>query len=358
MGAVLAAGVTHFPPLALPDERMADVFRWALRDPELPTEKRVPAALSALLAKELADDDGLAAAAAHREELRRHFERVRTTLDEFAPDVVLIWGDDQYELFHEDCVPPFAVCAFDDLETRLWQRPFYKGRPNAWGEPEDTAYPIKGAARAGKKLTTELLGRGFDIAYSYQSLPDRPMPAAFANTLRYLDWDGAGFPYPALFFSINCYGRRLVKHKGGLAYLSSMPKDISELDPPAPSPARCFDLGAAVAEISLQSASRVALVASSSWSHAFLNEASHFLLPDTVRDRELFELLKGDKPGAWRDVTLEEVERAGQHEMLNWFCLAGAVDQLGVRPNWLTMVESDLFTSNKVFGVYDVAGGN
>ena len=102
----------------------------------------------------------------------------------------------------------------------------------------------------------------------------------------------------------------------------------------------------------------MALVASSSWSHAFLNEASRFLLPDTTRDRELFAQLNGDKPSAWRDVTLAEVEQAGQHEMLNWFCLAGAVDRLGVSPEWMEMIETDLFTSNKVFGVYQVAGGN
>ncbi|MFZ2176093.1 MAG: hypothetical protein WAW17_19040, partial [Rhodococcus sp. (in: high G+C Gram-positive bacteria)] len=139
--------------------------------------------------------------------------------------------------------------------------------------------------------------------------------------------------------------------------LSDMPKDVSELDPPSPSPARCFDIGAAIAEISAQSASRVALIASSSWSHAFLNEQTHFLLPDTARDRELFELL-GKKPAAWRDVTLEEVERAGQHEMLNWFCLAGAVDRLGVGPDWLNLIETDLFTSNKVFGVFEIAEAN
>jgi hypothetical protein len=32
MGAVLAAGATRSPPLALPDQQMADVFKWALRD--------------------------------------------------------------------------------------------------------------------------------------------------------------------------------------------------------------------------------------------------------------------------------------------------------------------------------------
>jgi hypothetical protein len=96
----------------------------------------------------------------------------------------------------------------------------------------------------------------------------------------------------------------------------------------------------------------VALVASSSWSHAFLNEASHFLLPDTPRDRVLYQLLKDDKIDQWREVSLDEVERAGQHEMLNWFCLAGAVDHLGLTARWSEILETDLFTSTKVFAAY------
>ena len=30
-------------------------------------------------------------------------------LDEFKPDLIVMWGDDQYENFKEDIVPPFAV---------------------------------------------------------------------------------------------------------------------------------------------------------------------------------------------------------------------------------------------------------
>jgi len=62
----------------------------------------------------------LALQAAHREKLVAGLSRVRSRLDEFKPDVVIIWGDDQYENFQEDLVPPFAVCAYDDIELRPW----------------------------------------------------------------------------------------------------------------------------------------------------------------------------------------------------------------------------------------------
>ncbi len=38
--------------------------------------------------------------------------------------------------------------------------------------------------------------------------------------------------------------------------------------------------------------------------------------------------------------------------MLNWFCLAGAVDQLGLDLEWSELVTTDVFNSNKCFAVF------
>jgi Catalytic LigB subunit of aromatic ring-opening dioxygenase len=353
MAEVLGAGCTHIPSLTVGDEFMATMCKWALANPELPAELRDPANWPERMRAEWSDDQGLAAAAAHRKALREQFDRVRESLDEFQPDLVLIWGDDQYELFHEDVIPPFAVCAFADMTTRLWSRPMYQVMANYWNEDKDTPYDIRGHREAGKYLTTQLLNEGVDVAYSYEPPAGRPLPAAFVNTIRYLDWDGRGFPYPTVFVSVNCYGRRVVTHKGGVAYPHEFPKDPAEFDPPSPSPARCFDVGAAIGRALAASPWRVAVVASSSWSHAFLVEKTQFLWPDTESDRTLYELLIGDKLGSWRDSSLADVESAGQHEMLNWFCLAGAVEELGLKRRWSELIESDVFTSNKVFAVFE-----
>ena len=48
------------------------------------------------------------AARRHREVVVNGFRQLREELDSFNPDAVLIWGDDQYENFHEDVVPPFC----------------------------------------------------------------------------------------------------------------------------------------------------------------------------------------------------------------------------------------------------------
>ena len=47
-----------------------------------------------------------------------------------------MWGDDQYENFKEDIVPPFAVLAYEDQELQPWA---HRRSPwNPWNEPADT----------------------------------------------------------------------------------------------------------------------------------------------------------------------------------------------------------------------------
>ncbi len=75
---------------------------------------------------------------------------------------------------------------------------------------------------------------------------------------------------------INCYGRRVLAQRGGLPVFDRTISD-ADLDPPAPTPKRLFDLGAATARILARSPYRVALLASSGWSHAFLTAKNHYL---------------------------------------------------------------------------------
>jgi hypothetical protein len=89
----------------------------------------------------------------------------------------------------------------------------------------------------------------------------------------------------------------------------------ADLDPPAPTPKRLFDLGAATARILAGSPYRVALLASSGWSHAFLTAKNHFLHPDTPADRRMYDALcAGDWP-TWRNCSGTAVEDCGQHRL-------------------------------------------
>jgi Catalytic LigB subunit of aromatic ring-opening dioxygenase len=136
--------------------------------------------------------------------------------------------------------------------------------------------------------------------------------------------------------------------------MESLAKPIpeSDFDPPSPSPARCFDLGAACARSLANSPWRVALLASSSWSHAFMTRKHSFLYPDTEADRTLFEALKARDYGKWRCTTLAQIEDSGQQELLNWFCLIGAMAELKRSPDYASFVETNIMNSNKVIAVY------
>src|SRR5690242_15309333 len=120
---------------------MSAILRQILADPGLAERDCDPANWPESLRREYGDDNGKASAAAHREAVVHHLRTLRQTLDEFAPDVVLIWGDDQYENFREDVIPPFFIRAYDKAEVTPWEQLERFGLgTNVWGEPADTVF--------------------------------------------------------------------------------------------------------------------------------------------------------------------------------------------------------------------------
>jgi len=349
MAEILGLGMTHYPPVSWLDENMADLLRWTLQDPDIPVEAKLPANWPAQMREEYGDDNTVRAAAAHRQALVAGFERIRQALDDFKPDVVIIWGDDQYENFREDIIPPFCVLAYEQVVTRPWQ---YDRHPNIWGEGAEKAFKVRGHKEAAKYLVAGLLEHGFDVAYAYKPLHHEGLPHAFINTIMYLDYHRRGFPYSVVCFSINCYGNKVISQKGGMGrFADARPRH--QLDPPSPSPERCFQLGAATARVMQESPYRVALIASSSWSHAFLCDKTWRLYPDVESDRRFYNALKKGDYAQWRNVPLIALEESGQQELLNWFCLVGAMAELGRKPTWTTFVETYVFNSNKVFAIFE-----
>src|SRR5207237_10034183 len=107
----------------------------------------------------------------------------------------------------------------------------------------------------------------------------------------FLDYDRVAFRYPVVAFPVNWYGRRVLAQRG---YRSNLSQPIAEADlhPPSPSPKRCMQVGAATARAMRPSPWRTALIASSSWSHAFLTDKHYQLYPDIEADRRLYEALR------------------------------------------------------------------
>jgi hypothetical protein len=259
-----------------------------------------------------------------------------------------MWGDDQHENFTEDVIPPFCILAYDEVEARHRPR---DAAANVWGEGPDTVFRVRGHREAGKYLARRLLEQGVDMAYAYKPLHHPGLAHAFLNTILFLDYDRIGFPHPVLAFQVNCYGRRVIAQRGFRGSLAQ-PVAEADLDPPSPTPKRCMEVGAATARAMRESPWRVALVASSSWSHAFLTDKNHQLYPDVPADRRLYEALRVGDYETWRGTPLAAIEESGQQEMLNWCMLAGAMEELGRKPDECEFVETWSFNSNKCFATF------
>jgi len=105
-----------------------------------------------------------------------------------------------------------------------------------------------------------------------------------------------------------------------------------------------------VAHILEASPWRAAVIGSSSWSHAFLTKKHHGLYPDVESDRRRLAELQAGRHTEWRNLTLDTLVDAGQHEFLNWICLAGAMAER--RAEVLAFAETYVFNSTKVAALF------
>jgi len=352
MGEILGIGTSHYPGPMVPDSYMAAFLRNALESPRVPDQLKKVASWPRPMQLEWGRDEGTTAAGKHRERLMGAFRRIRTEIEAFNPDFIVVWGDDQYENFREDIIPPFCVYIFDQAQytplagIEQWART----SQNVWDEPPDKVFTVRGHVPGGRYLVSRLLEEDFDLPYAYTLRFPAGLAHSFSQTLLYLDYDRQGFDYCLIPFHVNCYGSSVIRSRGGGARLTEEGKDGP--DPPAPSPRRCFELGRAVARLLRASPWRVVLMATSSWSHAFLTEKNHWLFPDMESDRQRFEELRDGGLNRWRELKHSQIEKAGQNEILNWVCLAGAMSELKLQVEVIDYVESYVFNSNKCFAVF------
>ncbi len=350
MGEVLGLGMSHFGGFMFPDDDMASRTKALLADGSVPAEfseiTRWPEGMQA----EWDSDEGASFAARHRQDYFEGLDRIRAALEAFQPDAVIVFGDDQYECFREDLVPPYCVFLGEEFALRPYARARAIGgrRQNIWGDPFDTEIAVKGSPEISRILLDALYAAGFDAAYSYRLPHQDFLGHAFANTMMYLDHRRKGWRWPVIPFAINAYGSALIRNKGGLEDEARSGQGANRLpDPPAPSPMRCFDLGAALARALAPSPWRIAMVASASFSHAFLTSKHRFFHPDMEADRERFSALKAGDYAAWRALDLATLEDCGQHELVNWCPMVGAMNELGQKPAYCELFESWLMNSNK-----------
>jgi len=229
-------------------------------------------------------------------------DRLADELQRAHPDVVVIVGDDQRELFGPANQPAIAIyhgakitmsAQYGAEESLGWVRDMGKGYLM------DAAHVVPGAPAFAMELIQGLMDESFDVATCGHV--EEPRKAAFGHAY--------GFIVKRLF-----RGRAI----------PVVPVLLNTYYPPnVPTAARSHDLGQALARIIAASPSplRVAVVASGG--------LSHFVVDEELDHRVLDALQSGDHDPI-RTIPRGALN-SGSSEILNWIVAAGAARNLPLK---------------------------
>jgi hypothetical protein len=249
------------------------------------------------------------------EHLKEQSRRVQAALDRLAsdltasrPDVVLIVGDDQHELFDAGNLPAVSIFYGDKAITHTFgQRAigdpeFMKVLSKAYAMDEHHEFDCDGEFARG--LIEHLIEDGVDIGASAKV--SDPETHGFGHAY--------GFIVTRLMQKLNA---RIV------------PVMLNTYYPPnQPTPARCYTIGRAIrAAIDASKLNRrVAVVASGGLSHFVTNEPL---------DHRVIDALKAGDPSALSRLPVNLL-KSGSSEIRNWIAVAGVLD--GIRTTWVEYV--------------------
>lgn len=218
-----------------------------------------------------------------------------------APDVVLVVGDDQDEMFLDDGAPTFAVYYGDTIEDIPPSDREREARPKglqaaAWAVHAEAgeSYPVH--ADLGRHVIEQMMIDEFDVTALSRQPAGRSVGHAFTFVRRRLMTDGL---VPMLPVALNSYN-----------------------PPNQPSARRCFLFGRALrrAVESYPGDLRVAVVASGGLSHFVVDEELDGRVIAALRDRDVEALTTVPRAHM----------RSGNSETLNWIAAGGALEHLSM----------------------------
>jgi len=224
-------------------------------------------------------------------------DRLASELADAQPDVVVVVGDDQEELFRKTNIPAIALYYGQDIIMRplasMPVPPWLISTGVGAGYSMDRARQHPGAPELGLFLIEQLMEAGFDMGAvsALQNGAEQGLGHAYGFVIHRLL---AGRSIPLLPVLLNTYCR-----------------------PNVPTPARCYQLGQALRRALEQYPEdlRVVLVASGG--------LSHFVCDEALDQRILTAIRNGDA------ATLCQIPRgalsSGSSEISNWVTVAGAM---------------------------------
>jgi 3-O-methylgallate 3,4-dioxygenase len=266
-------GMSHSPQLLMP------ALQWG----DLPDRVRPPFNPPPGIENELSDDVFLA----KEKRCQDAIAALKAKLDDWAPDVVVIVGDDQEENIQADNTPPFTIFIGDEADAG---RKFHYLGENPVDQTE--RYPMQ--SDLALELVETLMDEGFDPAWSRHTRYEAGLGHAFGRPLHYL------MPKPNP-------NRRVV------------PVMLNTFYDPAPTAARCYDFGAALGSALRQSdkAGRIVVIASGGLSHTKINEAL---------DQAFIDALERFDPDYFKAMPASDLVH-GTSELRNWIAVAAIAGQ-------------------------------
>jgi len=273
-----------------------------------------------------ADDVTPEALARLSDQCQRSLDKLKAEIAAVAPDVLLIVGDDQSELFGPENMPVVSIFYGDDVVTHdRWGADSYPEWARRMGKAYamDAVYSFPGAPVFARELIEGMMDRGIDV--SSAARVDDPHRAGFGHAFGFVIRRLMGeTPIPVIPLLLNTY-----------------------YPPNVPTARRCHDMGRALREAIEANGQdlRVAIVASGGLSHFIVDEAL---------DRRVLEGFSSDKADILRDLPKGAL-MSGSSEILNWVLTAGAVDHLPLKwvdyfPAYRTPAGTGVGTAFAVWG--------
>jgi 3-O-methylgallate 3,4-dioxygenase len=298
---VLGIGTSHSPMLNATAEEWA---RFAPRDPTLQLFDRdgETTTYDALLAHAAGRYDDECTPARFAERLRAAhsaLDRLAGEIERARLDALAVIGDDQKELFLDDCIPALAVYCGRTIAHQM--RPPKREWPDWFAAIQSRYYVASGRveypvdAGLARHLAAHFVASGFDAATSDRLPRGEGEGHAFAFVHRRLLRDDAPLPVVPVF--LNTY-----------------------YPPNQPTPARCHAIGRAIraAVESSPAAGRVGVLASGGLSHFAIDEPF---------DRAILDALRTGDASALAALPAKKLN-SGNSEIRNWIAAAGALEHL------------------------------
>jgi hypothetical protein len=220
-------------------------------------------------------------------------------------DVLVIIGDDQKEVFQDNCRPAIAIYYGDTIRNAAApQEPaanwYLQDQRKRMEEKQDRFYPCHPALATA--IIKGLVDRNFDITAMKSLVGEQYEGHAYSFIHRRFMRSG---PIPIVPVMLNTY-----------------------YPPNQPSPRRCFELGVAIRELieKFPENLRVGILASGGLSHFLVNEAL---------DREVVQALERKDHQALTSLAHNRLV-SGSSEIRNWIATAGAVQHLKL--DWIEYV--------------------